>query len=79
MIRHLGSGQFAEVEKAWWISDSRSTQVAIKTLHEDSSGRGKVRCLQEAAMMTQFHHPNVVTLHGIIKENDKVNYIVHSL
>ena len=76
IIEHIGSGQFSEVEKAQWISDNGRTEVAIKTLHEDSSGRGKVRCLQEAAMMAQFHHPNVVTLHGIIRESHKVMYVL---
>ena len=64
------------MEKAQWISDNGRTEVAVKTLHNDASGMSKVRCLQEAAMMAQFHHPNVVTLHGIIRESHKVMYVL---
>ena len=45
-------------------------EVALKTLKADSSEEDKVKFLQEAAIMAQFKHPNVITLHGVV--SDKV-------
>ena len=51
----LGSGQFGSVVKGKW----QSMDVAIKTLKDDASEEDKVKFLQEAAIMGQFHHPNL--------------------
>ena len=40
--------------------------MAIKTLKQHSADEDRVRFLQEAAIMGQFHHPNVVKLHGVV-------------
>ena len=40
--------------------------VAIKTLEPESPEEEKVKFLQEAAIMGQFHHPNIVELHGVV-------------
>uniref|UniRef100_A0A1X7TBU5 Serine-threonine/tyrosine-protein kinase catalytic domain-containing protein n=1 Tax=Amphimedon queenslandica TaxID=400682 RepID=A0A1X7TBU5_AMPQE len=40
--------------------------VAIKTLNDNTSEDERVKFLQEAAIMGQFHHPNVVKLHGVV-------------
>lgn len=44
----------------------------MKTLQDESSERDKVKFLQEAAIMGQFKHKNVLALHGIVHENDKI-------
>ena len=73
VIGHIGSGQFAAVKKGKWLTNDGEKEVAIKTLHSDDAGDTKrVKCLQEAAIMAQFYHPNVVYLHGIMKENKNV-------
>ncbi len=41
-------------------------EVAVKMLRPTASETEKVKFLQEAAIMGQFHHPNVVTLHGVV-------------
>ena len=47
--------------------------VAVKTLKEGSGEEDRVRFLQEAAIMGQFKHPNVVTLHGVITDGEPVS------
>ena len=64
----LGEGQFGTVRKGVWKNKggSSTTTVAVKTLKEGSEERDKVKFLQEAAIMAQFKHHNVVTLHGVV-------------
>ena len=62
----LGSGEFGSVYKGRWHSPGGPINVAIKTLKQHSADEGRVRFLQEAAIMGQFHHPNVVKLHGVV-------------
>ena len=66
IIDHLGSGQFGWVEKGIWNSPKGSVGVAVKTLKEEASEEEMVKFLQEAAIMGQFHHPNIVKLHGVV-------------
>ena len=66
---HLGSGQFGNVEKGMW----QSKEVALKTLKTDSLEEDKVKFLQEAAIMAQFKHPNIVTLHGVVSDKEPVS------
>ena len=40
--------------------------VAIKMLKDSAQDEDKVKFLQEAAIVGQFSHPNVVKLHGIV-------------
>lgn len=65
---HLGSGQFGNVEKGTWLSK----EVALKNLKEGSGEQDKVKFLQEAAIMAQFAHPNVVSLHGVVSDKEPV-------
>ena len=72
-VGHLGSGQFANVEKAVWSRKDGIIEVAVKTLYSDALPAEKLKLLQEGAMMSQFRHPNVVFLYGIITENNQVS------
>ena len=45
-------------------------EVALKTLKTDSNEEDKVKFLQEAAIMAQFRHPNIVTLHGVVRDKE---------
>ncbi len=47
--------------------------VAVKTLKEGASEEDKVKFLQEAAIMGQFSHPNVVRFYGIVIEGEPVS------
>ena len=46
--------------------------MAVKTLKDDASQIDRIKFLQEAAIMAQFKHPNVVALYGIAQKAGKV-------
>ena len=48
--------------------------MAVKTLKEGSKEEDRVKFLQEAAIMGQFKHPNVVTMYGVVKEREPVSH-----
>ena len=47
--------------------------VAIKTLKAGSTEEEMVKFLQEAAIMGQFYHPNIVRLHGVVTVGEPVS------
>ena len=66
-IQHvLGAGNFGEVSKGQWECEQGPVEVAVKTLKSGSSEEEAVRFLQEAAIMGQFRHPNIVELLGVV-------------
>ena len=73
----LGSGQFGTVHKGEWAASEeeggKKIEVAIKTLKEGASKEDKVKFLQEAAIMGQFRHPNVIKLYGVVIEGEPVS------
>ena len=74
----LGEGQFGTVRKGIWRNMSGSStvvEVAVKTLKAGSEERDKVKFLQEATIMAQFKHANVVTLHGVVSTGGIVSWI----
>ena len=79
-VQHpLGSGNFGEVNKGEWQSDQGPVEVAVKTLKRGSSEEDTVRFLQEAAIMGQFRHPNIVALLGIVTVREPVGPNAHTL
>ena len=40
----------------------------MKTLNTDASDKDKLRFLQEAAIMCQSDHQNVIKVHGVVTE-----------
>ena len=49
-----------------WYSHKGRRDVAVKMLNQQALEKDKVRFLQEAAIMGQFKHPNIVRLHGVV-------------
>ena len=73
----LGEGQFGMVRQGVWrntFGSSSVLEVAVKTLKSDSEERDKVKFLQEAAIMAQFKHPNVVSLYGVVNSGGTVSF-----
>ncbi len=66
MADMIGSGHFGVVLKGTWKSPGRTIPVAIKTANSEASKEEQLKFLQEAAIMGQFHHPNIVRLHGVV-------------
>ena len=70
MVSHLGTGEFGSVSKGLWTSESGVVEVAVKTLTDSVN---TVKFLQEAAIMAQFRHPNIVSLHGVVSHGTPVS------
>ncbi len=70
---HVGCGQFGIVEKGLWRSTHGDVEVAVKSLPDRSSQEDKIKLLQEAAIMGQFRHPNVVQLYGVMATDNPVS------
>ena len=73
----LGSGQFGTVYKGVLGSGEGEgeVEVAVKTLKEGSGEEDRVKFLQEAAIMGQFKHHNVVTMYGVVTSGEPVSAI----
>jgi serine/threonine protein kinase len=70
----LGSGQFGTVYRGVWQSATRGEVVAaVKTLKEGSKEEDRIKFLQEAAIMGQFKHPNVVEMYGVVTQGEPVS------
>ena len=63
----------------WLSSPSGEVEVAVKTLKEGSGEEDRVKFLQEAAIMGQFRHPNVVEMYGVVTEGEPVSLLVKHL
>ena len=68
----LGSGEFGVVHKGMWSTPEGTVAVALKVSHRDAPEPEKVKLLQEAAIMKQFVHPNVVRLLGAVTVEEPV-------
>ena len=58
-----------------WHSPDGDIEVAVKTLKEGALEKEKVQFLQEAAIIGQFHHPNIVKLHGVVTLGEPVSIL----
>ena len=65
--RELGSEQLVEEE------------VAVKTMEGGASEEDRVKFLQEAAIMGQFDHPNIVRVMGIMVKEEEVRFSYQGL
>ena len=69
----LGSGEFGVVTYGKWTpSPDREVEVAIKTLNSDAGDKDRLRFIQEAAIMCQFDHQNVIKLYGVVTETPRM-------
>ena len=75
ILEQLGSGEFGEVHKAVWSISGATKELAVKTMRVELPEEEKVRFLQEAAIMGQFSHPNVVKLYGVITVGEPVSFV----
>ncbi len=71
----LGSGAFGAVYRGVWYhtetdSDQRiSDEVAVKTINQGAGEEKRIIFLQEAVIMGQFDHPNIIRLLGVMLDS----------
>lgn len=64
------------VYKGSWSTSEGRVAVAMKTLKGEAGYDEKIKFLQEAAIMGQFNHPNIIKLHGVITVGKPVSCIL---
>ena len=73
----LGEGQFGTVRKGIWRNQVGFVlEAAVKTMKPTANEGDKVKFLQEAAIMAQFKHPNVITLYGVVSNAGNVSMMI---
>ena len=73
ILNKVGEGAFSTVSQGLWIQGNTKHDVAVKELIKQSSEENKIKLLQEAAIIGQFHHPNIVKLFGVVKHGNSVS------
>jgi predicted Ser/Thr protein kinase len=68
----LGKGQFAVVHKGKVDEEL----VAVKILKDEATEEDKIKFLQEAAVIGQFSHVNVIKLHGVVTDAFKLMIVM---
>jgi serine/threonine protein kinase len=53
--------------------------VAVKTLKRGSAREDRVKFLQEAAIMGQFKHSNVVEMYGVVTQGEPVSSVCNEV
>lgn len=66
----IGSGNFSLVSMGEWSTPSGPCMVAVK---HASGNNATLRMLQEAVIMVQLWHPNVVNLLGLLEPQRSVS------
>ena len=59
--------------KASWSIGKHELELAVKTLKGGASEEDKVKFLQEAVIMGQFSHTNVIKMYGVVTVGDPVS------
>ena len=73
--KEIGHGFFGAVYKGIWDSKNGIVNVAIKSMKKDAQKEEQLKFLQEAAIMGQFKHPNIVGLYGVIPYSRSSNCV----
>ena len=55
------------------MCDGEPLHVAVKSLKENASEEDRVKFLQEAALMGQFSHENIVGMYGVVTVTSPVS------
>ena len=71
----VGSGEFGDVYSGVWRSSRGTQEVAIKVMKKNATEDDKVKFLQEAVIMAQFRHPNILRLLGAVTTKEPVRAV----
>ncbi len=67
------SDQLGNVYKGKWRIEDCFKDVTVKFLKKKSGQKEKIIFLQEAIILNQLKHPNVVALCGVVKDGELVS------
>ena len=68
MIEILVAGEFVDIHKGAWKGRRSDLDIVVKSLKSNAPQEEKIKLLQEAAIMGQFHHPNILQFYGVVNE-----------
>ena len=63
------------MKRGVWRGAEGEREVAVKMLLPGPTSQDTVRFLQEAAIMGQFRHPNIVQLLGVVTVGEPVSIL----
>lgn len=67
------------MDEATWNWGRMEVSVALKSLNSHSINvSDKVKFLQEAVLMAQFKHPNIISLYGVVSVGEPVSVVTKS-
>ena len=69
----IGSELYCEVYKGKMQSEGGPISVSVKVVSSQEKGQGRLQALQEASILAQFDHPNIVKLFGVINKGNPVS------
>ncbi len=72
IIEHFKFGQFGKTAEAVWKSPNGTSIVSAKIQDNDVYYKDRLCFLQEAVTIIQFHHTNIIKLHGIVTDEEAV-------
>ena len=72
VTEHIGTGKFGMVKRGRWTTAGGEREVAVKMLPSSPTSQDTIMFLQEAAIMGQFRHPNIVQLLGVVTLEEPV-------
>ena len=67
------TGEFVDVHKGAWKGRKSDLDIVVKMLKNDAPQEEKIKLLQEAVIMGQFHHPNILQFYGVVNEDATVS------
>ena len=73
MTEILAAGEFVDVHKGAWKGRKSDLDIVVKSLKSNAPQEEKIKLLQEAAIMGQFHHPNILQFYGVVNEEPTVS------
>ena len=76
VTNELGSGEFGVVRKGVWSVGGKEKEMGVKSLADGSTEEKRIQILQEATIMGQFKHPNVIIFHGVFLERKPVKSLL---